>query len=141
MSERTAETSSERCLKLVLRVIGSNSLFALIFVAAPFSWMQTIHAWLGMGELSDQPVVDYLARSTSFFYALLGGLLWVVSFGLRRYRPVLIYIGFAVTTFGTALLVIDWTAGLPPMWTLWEGPFVIALGLTLLLTTRRIPSA
>ena len=92
-----------------------------------------------MGQLSDQPIVGYLARSTSFFYALLGGLFWVVSFDLRRYRPLLIYLGFAVTSFGAVLIVVDWTAGLPPMWKLWEGPFVIALGLTLLLAGRAVP--
>ena len=51
----------------------------------------------------------------------------------------LVYLGFAVTVFGAVLLVVDWNAGLPPMWTLWEGPFVIALGLTLLLTIRGVP--
>jgi hypothetical protein len=141
MSTRAAATNSERLLRLVLRVIGCNSLLALIFVAAPFRWLDTIHAGLGLGPLIDQPVVGYLARSTSFFYALLGGLFWVVSFDLRRHRPVLIYLGFAVTLFGAVLLVVDWNAGLPPMWRYWEGPFVIALGLTLLLTSRRVSQA
>jgi hypothetical protein len=139
MSGPAAPTTSERWLKLVLRIIGCNSLLALIFVAAPFSWFTTLHAQLGLGPLSDQPVVGYLARSTSFFYALLGGLFWVVSFDPARYRPVLVYLGLAVTVFGAVLRVVDWNAGLPPMWTLWEGPFVIALGLTLLLTIRGVP--
>jgi hypothetical protein len=41
---------------------------------------------------------------------------------------VLIYLGAAVTLLGVALLVMDW----------WEGPFVMTLGLTLLLLSRAI---
>jgi len=79
MSEQESTANSEQVLKLFLRLIGSAALLALIFVAAPHAWMDAIHAQMGMGQLPDAPVVGYLARSTSAFYALLGGLLWVVS--------------------------------------------------------------
>jgi hypothetical protein len=55
-------------------------LSAAFFVAAPYSWMNAIHQWLGLGVLPDAPVAGYLARSTSAFYAMLGGLLWVLLF-------------------------------------------------------------
>ena len=74
--------TSERALKLILRVMGSSSLLALIFIGVPHSWLESIHAALGMGQLPDQPVVGYLARSTSAFYAMAGGLFWVVTFGI-----------------------------------------------------------
>jgi hypothetical protein len=130
--------SSEPALKLILRLLGSSSLFALIFVAAPYAWMDSIHSSLGMGQLPDEPVVGYLARSTSALYALLGGLLWVVSFDLRRHRQVLIYLGAAVTAFGAVLLVVDWWEGMPLSWTIWEGPFTFACGLAVLFLSRRI---
>ena len=127
----------ELLLKLVLRVIGGTSLLALIFVLAPYSWMNAIHdGWLGMGELSSQPVVGYLARSTSAFYALLGGLMIVVSRDPRACRPVLLYIAWATTALGVALFFIDRAEGLPLAWSLWEGPFVAALGSLLLWLTR-----
>ena len=128
--------SSEQVLKLVLRVMGSSSLLGLIFVVAPFGWMDSIHQGLGMGPLSDDPVVGYVARSTSALYALIGGLLWVVSFDPGRHRRVLIYLGAAVTVFGAALLVVDWVEGLPLAWKLWEGPFVMVFGLTMLFLSR-----
>jgi len=130
--------SREQILKAILRIFGSSSLLAVIFVAAPFSWMQEIHASLGMGSLPDAPIVGYLARSTSAFYALVGGLFWVVSFDLQRFRPVVIYLGAAITVLGAAFVVIDWAEGLPLYWKAWEGPFVIALGLSLFFLGRAL---
>jgi hypothetical protein len=122
-------------LQLLLRLIGTSSLLALVFVAAPHSWMRDIHAALGMGELPDAPVVWYLARSTSAFYAILGGLFWVVSFDPTRYRSVLLYLGSAVVLLGVSLLSIDFLEGMPLFWWVWEGPFVTAFGLTILALT------
>ncbi len=123
----------------MLRVFGTSSLLALIFVAAPYSWMDAIHESLGMGRLADQPVVGYLARSTSAFYALLGGLFWVVSFDLRRHRQVVVYLAAGTLFLGVVLLAVDWWEGLPLFWKLWEGPFVIAFGVAMLLLIRAIP--
>jgi hypothetical protein len=125
-------------LKWFLRLIGTSSLLALIFVAAPYAWMDAIHAWLGMGRLPDEPVVGYLARSTSAFYALLGGLLWLVSFDLPRHRQVVIYLGVASISFGVVLLLIDSLEGMPLLWTVWEGPFVFVFGLALLFLGRAV---
>jgi len=129
--------TSDQVMKWVLRIIGTSSLFALIFVAVPQSWMQSIHADLGMGVLPDSPVVGYLARTTSALYAILGGLFWVVSFDLDRHRRVLNYLGAALTLFGVVLFVVDWAEGMPPFWTYWEGPFIIMFGLALLLLNRK----
>ncbi len=125
-------------LQVVLRLVGTSSLFALIFVVVPHSAMDAIHTSIGMGELPDIPVIQYLARSTSLLYALLGGLFWVVSFDLSRHRAVLIYLGGAVTLFGVTLLIIDWMAGMPRLWTAWEGPFVMVFGLLVLWLARSI---
>ncbi len=129
---------SEQILKFALRILGASSLTALVFVVAPHAWMESIHAELGMGRLPDAPVVSYLARSTSAFYALLGGLFWVVSFDLGRYRRVLIYLGAAISLLGVMLLVVDWSAGMPSWWTAWEGPFVIVFGLAILFLIRGV---
>ena len=125
-------------LRFLLRLFGTSSLFALVFVAAPHSWMATIHAGLGMGPLPDSPVVWYLARSTSAFYAILGGLFWLVSFDPPRYRSVLIYLGSALTLLGLTLFVIDVCEGLPLFWTLWEGPIVTLFGVAILVSSRRL---
>ena len=130
--------NTENLLKFILRFFGTTSLFALIFVAAPNSWMDSIHTSLGMGPLPKGPIVGYLARSTSAFYALLGGLFWLVSFDLPRYRSVVSYLGCAITLLGFALLIIDWWEGLPLLWKIWEGPFVMVLGLSMVFLSHRI---
>ena len=53
--------------------------------------------------------------------------------GLSNVGPGLVIIAVAV-----ALLGIDWAVGLPLFWKIWEGPFVIALGLVLLTLARQI---
>ena len=131
-------TRQERLLKLVLRIIGSAALLALFAVIMPYSWMNAIHKWLGMGELPSEPIVGYLAHSTSAFYALLGGLMWVVSFDLHRYRPVLIYIGAAIIFFGVSLFAVDLLEGMPLWWSLGEGPFNVIFGVVIFTLARRL---
>jgi hypothetical protein len=125
-------------LRLLLRIIGTAGLFAVVAVVMPYSWMNAIHKWLGMGELPAEPIVGYLARSTSAFYALLGGLFWVVSFDLNRHRLVLCYLGIVVVIFGAVLFVVDLLEGMPLSWSLTEGPFNLAFGVVILLLTYRL---
>jgi hypothetical protein len=132
-------TKHERFLQWLLRVGGTGSLFAVVAVAMPYAWMNAIHEWLGMGKLPDEPIVGYLARSTSAFYALLGGLVWVVSFDLRRHRRVLCFLGAAITILGLTLFAVDWVEGMPRFWRLSEGPLDAAFGMVVLWLRARIP--
>ncbi len=129
-------TTTDVWLRTLLRVVGTTSLFALPFAVAPREWLAAIHQGLGMGTLPSLPVVGYLARSTSAFYALLGGLFWVVSFDLERHRQVIAYLGVTLTVFGAGLVVVDWAEGMPRFWTLWEGPFVVVFGVLLFTLNR-----
>jgi hypothetical protein len=93
--------------------------------------MNTVHQHLGLGVLPDQPIVGYLARSLSAFYALFGGLLWVLSFRVAASRTVLLYISASTAAFGVLLLGIDFAEGLPAYWRVFEGPVVILYGVVL----------
>ena len=125
-------------LTIILRGVGGISLLALPFVVAPYSWMNAIHIALGMGELPAEPVVGYLARSTSAFYALLGGLFLLLSSNPSRFRPVLMYLGAGVILFGVVLFSVDWIEGLPMFWRVIEGPFCVGLGTAIFLLSRRL---
>ena len=131
-------TKQYRLLRLFLRIIGTAALLALVAVIMPYLWMNAIHQWLGMGQLPAEPIVGYLARSTSAFYALLGGLFWVASFDLHRHRMVLCYLGIVIVIFGTALFVVDLLEGMPLWWTIGEGPFNIVFGVVILALARRL---
>ena len=80
-------TKADKALVILLRFVGVGALFALVAVFMPLSWMATTHRWLGLGEMPTASVVEYLARSVSAFYALLGALCLVVAADLERYRP------------------------------------------------------
>jgi len=131
-------TRHERFFRTLLRVIGTAALIAIVAVVMPYSWMDAIHRRLGMGQMPSEPIVGYLARSTSAFYAIFGGLLWLVSFDMHRHRQVLCYLGGATVVFGITLLFVDIVEGLPLHWILCEGPFNAAFGAYIFLVSRRL---
>jgi hypothetical protein len=137
-TESPPMTRSEHVLQLLIRLVGTVALLAIPCALMPGSWMNAIHQGLGMGELPSKPVLYYLARSTSAFYGLTGGLLWMVSFDLQRNRPVLQYLGVAIVLVGLLLLGTDLLAGMPWWWSLVEGPFNITFGGVLLLLACRV---
>lgn len=118
----------ERILQILLRLGGFTMLLAVFAIFLPVRWMAVTHEWLGMGPFPESPLVDYLTRSASLLYAWHGGLLLVLSFNVRRFQPVLIYLGIVTAIGGWILLGIDLHAGMPLYWTLWEGPPVALLG-------------
>ena len=126
-----------RRLQLLLRIVGAWLLLALVFVAAPRSWMRDIHDLLDLGEMPDAPIVWYLARSVSAFYAIMGGLYWVVSFDINNHRSVLRYLGWTTSVFGAALCAIDVQAAMPLVWTVTEGPITTMFGIAVLYLLSR----
>ena len=80
-------TKADKVLVIFLRCLGVGSLFALVAVVMPFSWMVATHRWLGLGEMLEGPVFEYLARSVSAYYALFGVLCLTVAADVDRHRP------------------------------------------------------
>lgn len=128
-------------MQLFLRIGGTSMLLALVFVVAPRAWMEEIHTALGLGVFPDTPIVWYLARSTSAFYAMMGGLYWLASFDMGRQRLLLLFLGWWTVVLGVMLCGIDLWVGLPLSWTLSEGPVVILMGLALLYLISRTADA
>jgi len=112
---------ADKVLVALLWVGGVSGLFALVAVFMPVSWMVAAHRWLGLGEMPTSPVVEYLARSLSAFYALLGALCLVVASDLERYRPLVRFLAAAVGLMSVVFAGVDWAAGLPWWWTAFEG--------------------
>ncbi|MCB0315506.1 MAG: hypothetical protein KDH84_20010, partial [Calditrichaeota bacterium] len=91
---------NEQALRFILRMIGGASLFALIFIFVPYEWMNEIHHGIGLGELPEAPVVGYLARSVSAFYALFGGLFLLLSLDVKRHRELISAVGLGTAFLG-----------------------------------------
>ncbi|HID24729.1 MAG TPA: hypothetical protein EYP14_20340 [Planctomycetaceae bacterium] len=82
-----------------------------------------------------------MARSTSLLYGLNGVATLILAADVRRYSPLVRLWGLAHLFGGVAFLAIDWTAGLPGLWTLGEGPVLIPIGVATLLLERRVRAA
>ncbi len=123
---------NERILVWLLRISGVVMLTALGAVVMPYDWMNIIHRQQGLGELPHVPIVGYLTRSISALYALQGALLVFIASDLPRYLPVVRFLALAGAVFGTMMVGIDWAVGMPVLWTIGEGPWVILLSAVIL---------
>jgi hypothetical protein len=123
---------SQLAIVIILRVIGVSGLFAVPAIFFPFAWMNAIHDYVGLGELPNIPIVNYLARSLSVFYAMLGAFTLFISLDIQRYRPLVFLWAVMFSVLGCVLLCIDLIWSMPHVWTLSEGPPVIAVGIAVL---------
>ena len=129
-------TRADKALVLLLRFVGVGSLFALVAVFMPFSWMVATHRWLGLGEMPTGPVVEYLARSLSAFYALFGAICLVLASDPERYRPLVRFLALAVVLMSLVVLGVDLAAGMPWWWSASEGPGGVVFGVLLFVLAR-----
>jgi len=128
-------------LAIALRIFGLFDLLALIAVVAPRSWLAAAHAFVGLGDLPDAPIVGYLARSSSALYALHGAMILFVSYDTERYRPLIRFLAFAALIHGLVVLGIDLAVGMPWLWTLFEGPAFAVTGVVVLVLIHQSQNA
>ena len=129
---------AERAIVILMRLVGVAGSMAVVPVVLPHAWMNTIHESVGLGTLPDLPIVSYLTRSLSTFFALHGGLTLYIASDVRRHRDFVFVWALMFVTLGTVRIGIDAFSGMPLLWTLGEGPPVIVLGLMALVLHRRI---
>ena len=130
-------TRSEWLLSVVLRAVGCVTMLAVVAVFMPRSWIVLCHEWLGWGAFPDAPVAEYLARCTSLFYVLLGGVLVWMSTDVRRCGPAIVVVAVGTIVCGVVLLSIDMRCGMPWWWTAGDGPFGVGFGIAVLLLQMR----
>lgn len=131
---------AELALKAVLRVTAAVLCLAVVAVFMPREWMVRAHQWLRLGAWPEQPIVVYLARALSGMYALLGGLLWVISCDVRRYDGVLRYVALAWLALAVVVLFIG-LGQVEPLraYLVVDSLAAIIACLLMLLLRRRIP--
>ena len=128
----------ERILKLILQINGGVMATALVAVFMSHDQMAAIHQWLGLGKFPEGIIVDYLARSLSACYALMGVLSIVLARDIRAYATIITFMAWASICFGVATIIIDLQLGFPAWWTWGEGPFIIAYGAGVLWLQRKV---
>lgn len=133
----TERLRRNRALALAVRAFGILDLLALGAIVMPVHWMDQAHRFFGMGPLPRDPIVGYLARSSSTLYALHGAMLVLMSFDVERYRPLIRFLAYAAFVHGAIIVGIDVAEQIPPVW--WrngEGPCYAAMGALLLWLDR-----
>ncbi|HEY1067473.1 MAG TPA: hypothetical protein VGE52_15230 [Pirellulales bacterium] len=105
-------------------------------VVMPIEMMQTVHGSLGLGRLAETPLVSYLARSLSAFYAFHGLTLWFLSRDVPRYAPLLEFFGLLGVLAGVGMIALDVVVGMPFLWSLIEGPAIVLVYGSLLFLIR-----
>ncbi len=128
----------EKTLVLFLRFDGIIMLAALLPSMMPLAWMQEIHRYLGMGELPAGPIIGYLTRSLSVMYAMHGAILLFLSLDVHRFLPVIKFVVVLTILFGLWLTALDFATGMPPLWTICEGPSLFVLYCGVLWLTGRV---
>jgi len=129
---------SHQLLIVLLRFGALMTGLAFLTVPLPVESMVSTHRWLGLGDLPQAPVVEYLARSVAAFYGFHGVLLFLLSTDVARYAPIINYIAVMNVLLGLMLVAIDAHAGLPVWWIVFEGPPVVLTGIAIGLLNRAV---
>ena len=121
----------------LLRLAGSVEILAFIAVVMPRSWMETSHAWLGLGDMPDGPLLMFMIRQASYTYGVHGISLWVIASNVERFRPLVLLNGISFLVAGPVFFLIDYTSGMPLWWALADPLACLFFGAALLWLSRR----
>ena len=126
----------QRLLVWLLRLSGAVEILAFISVVMPRSWMEISHEWLGMGTMPDGALLMFMIRQASYAYGMHGVSLWILASDVVRFRPLIVFNGFAFLLAGPIFFLIDYLTGMPLWWTIFDALACGSIGAALLLLTR-----
>jgi hypothetical protein len=137
------QQTARRLLAWLLYGLGGMMSAAFLAVVMPTSAMAAIADWLGVGPLPRSPLTEYLTRSLSAMYGVLGVLHLYLARDVVRHLDVIVVIGWLTVLAGAIMTVVDFAAGLPPLWSWSEGPPTVLTGLAYvwLVQRARVPYA
>ena len=116
----------------LLRLTGTVELGAFVAVVMPRQWMEAGHSWLGLGEMPEGAIVNFIIRQASFTYGLHGVLLWVLSWDVVRFRPLVVFTGVSYVVAAPVFFMIDLNSGMPLFWTVGDAGSCLGFGGALL---------
>ena len=125
-----------RLLAYLVRALGTVDFLALAVVFMSKDTIGSIHSSVGLGDMPDEPIVWYLARSASTFYAVFGALVFFVSFDVERYRPLIRFFAIVGAVHGILLFWIGRGSGLPSWWWSSEGPMFLVIAAAVFFLAR-----
>jgi hypothetical protein len=123
-------------LAWLLRYIGVLEMLAFLAVVMPRAWMETSHAWLGLGSMPEGAVLMFLIRQASYAYGMHGLSLWIIASDLTRFRTLVLFNGISFVLAGPVFFLIDHMSGMPSWWTAIDGPSCALFGIAMLWLSR-----
>jgi hypothetical protein len=90
-----------------------------------------------VGPLQRSPLTEYLTRSLSTMYGVLGLLHLYLARDVVRYLDVIVVIGWLTVLAGAIVTAIDFAAGMPWYWSWSEGPPTVLAGFAYVWLARR----
>ncbi|MBI1830142.1 MAG: hypothetical protein HYR84_01670 [Planctomycetes bacterium] len=129
--------ADETYLVWYLRGTAAILMSAAMAVFLPTAWMGAIHDWLGLGVFPDAPLVQYLTRSVSLLYAMLGAMYWFMSHDVRRYLPLLRFSIPCTVVFAAVVIGLDVWIPMPTGWIVGESVSIVAWTIGLWWLVRR----
>lgn len=127
----------ERRLVWFLRFTAAMFLAAAPAVIMPTDWMRAIAEWHDL-YFPDWPLVQYLARSMSALYMMMGAGYAFMSLDVRRYLPLLRFSVPATAAFDVTAVILDIAIEMPLAWTLGEAVAIFAWTGALWWLVRRV---
>jgi hypothetical protein len=129
------QQTARRLLTWLLYVMGGMMSVAFVAVVMPTSAMATIADWLGV-PLPRSPLTEYLTRSLSTMYGVLGVLHLYLARDVSRYLDLIVVFGWLTVLAGAIQTGIDVAAGMPLLWSWSEGPSTVVAGLAYIWLAR-----
>ncbi len=126
-----------KVLAWLLVVMGGLACLAVIPMVMPTDWMVAANDWLGLEPFPHGTLTEYLTRSASALYALVGALTVYLGIHARRYLELIGFVGWLTMALGLALTGIDFAIGMPPSWSWGEGPPTVLVGVAIVWLSRR----
>lgn len=133
--------NAERVLCWLIRIMGGLAALALIAVVMPTAWIDAGSRATGVGPFVDTTLTQYLTRSVSLLYCLLGLLLLWIAQDVRRHLDFIIVMGWLTIGLGIGLTILDFAIGMPAAWSWAEGPPTVPVGIAFIWLARRVRSA
>lgn len=132
---------ARKFLVALLYVMGGMAAFAVVPMVMPTEWMAAINDRLGLGPFPYAPLTEYLTRSLSAVYALLGFFVLYIARRVESYYELVVVMGWLTVVLGAFLTVLDFAVGMPATWSWGEGPPTVLVGLAFVWLARRASGA
>jgi hypothetical protein len=130
------QQTARRLLAWLLYVLGGVMSLAFVAVVMPTTAMVAIADWLEVGPLQRSPLTEYLTRSLSAMYGVLGLLHLYLARDVVRHLDMIVVIGWLSVVAGVIVTAIDFIAGMPLLWSWGEGPPTVLVGLAVVRLAR-----